>query len=304
MAGPETRTTAEIGSLRAELDLFSNGQEPRSELIEQNLYPPLPICGDTLVWGFSILRCAERLELGQVNCIFIPTCPPQEMLAMALKLENRPGRYSWPEKAQMRDFLLTPSNGEGEGPGPNLSVVFTNLSPLIEDRSETQLAERIEGFSALPRELKTLVAEGQVDLKSAVRVQHLPREVFSALQASSLTFSQRRQLLNEIFEVSRRSDLSPNEIRELTDRVFRDPQPVEAVHRMRFPVLTDLQQRYRSLKEELLKGSGVEVRAPRFFEGDAFTVEFDFNSGRSFERKLKALHSLEGRLDDFLQLLR
>jgi hypothetical protein len=323
MAGLQILTPSEIDSLSTELDIFSGGRAPRPGLIEKVLYPPLPICSDTLIWGFEILRSARDQRLRQVHCLVIPSCPRAEMLSLALKLENRAGSFSWPEKERMWEFLAASGavseapTGQAGGPGkssaggtppvppiPRTMIdLFDELSPLIEDHPDPQLAAKIAAFAALPQGLKALVAEGQVDLKSAARVQSLPEEVFAGLQASTLTFSQRRQFLNELFEVSRKSELSPAEIRRVADRAFGDRHPTETVHRLRFPTLTALERRFSALEEELLKGSGVQVKPPPYFEGDAFTVEFGFNSAKSFNRKLNALHSLEGRLDALFELL-
>ena len=324
MAGPKILTPVEIGSLNAEMDIFSGSKAPDPELIEKRIYPPLPICSDTLIWGFEILRSAESQGLRQVNCLIIPSCPRAGMLSLALKLENRPGSFSWPEKQRMLAFL---GNSEGfsagdrrsadedasgdegtsadEDPsvGPTLIELFSDLSPLIEGHRDPQLAAKIIAFASLPQGLKALVAEGQVDLKSALRVQSLPESVFTGLQASALTFSQRRQFLNELFEVGRKLRFSQAEIGDLAKRAFGDPQPIETVHRLRFPVLTELEERFAALAEQLLKGSGVQVHPPPYYEGEAFTVEFAFNSAKSLERKLNALHSLEGHLDALLELL-
>ena len=305
MAGPKILTPAEIESLSAELDIFSGSRTPDPELVEKKLYPPLPICSDTLIWGFEILRTAESRGLRQVNCLLIPSCPSPGMLSLALKLENRSGRFSWPEKQKMLAFLGS-SEGSTTEPlsaGPALIELFSELSPLIEGHRDPQLAAKIAAFAALPQGLKTLVAGGQVDLKSAIRVQDLPEEIFTELQPGTLTFSQRRQFLNELFEVSRKRELSHGEIRDLADQAFRNRRPIETVHRMRFPMLSELEGRFASLEEQLLKGSGVQVKPPPYFEGDSFSVEFDFSSAKSFDRKLNALHSLEGRLDALFELL-
>jgi ParB-like chromosome segregation protein Spo0J len=199
------------------------------------------------------------------------------------------------------------ADSEAANPEPPIAAavvdMFSDLSTLIEDHPDPQLAAKIAAFSALPQGIKSLVAGGQLDLKSATRVRSLPEEVISKLQASTLTFSKRRQFLNELFEVSRKRGLSQAEIRRAAEQAFQDPQPLETVHRLRFPSLTDLERRFAALEEQLLKGSGVRVEPPPYFEGDAFTVEFEFNSVKSFNRKLDALHALEGSLDALFELL-
>jgi hypothetical protein len=237
------------------------------------------------------------------------------MLSLALKLENRAGSYSWPATERMWAYLAASARGAEDPAGPadkNLSHppippilidLFSDLSPLIEDHRDLQLAVKIAAFAGLPPGLKTMVAEGQVDLKSAARVQDLPEEVFAGLQASSLSFSQRRQFLNELFEVSRKGELSQPETSGMAERAFRDQQPLESIRRLRFPTLTALEKRFANLEEQLLKGSGVQLKPPPYFEGENFTVEFRFNTAKSFNRKLSTIQSLEGSLDALFELL-
>jgi hypothetical protein len=306
MAGFQILTPAEIGSLSRELDIFSESRVPDPELMEKKLYPPLPICSGTLIWGFEVLRSAESRSLRQINCLVIPSCPRREMLSLALKLENRAGSFAWQEKQKMLAFLGSEESLSVEeelSAGSTLIEAFSDLSPLIEGHRDPQLAEKIHSFAALPQGLRALVDVGQVDLKSAVRVQSLPEEVFTGLQRSALTFSLRRQFLNELFEVSRKRRLSQKEIGDLAERAFRGQQPIETVHRMRFPLLTELERHFAALEEQLLKGSGVKLSPPPYFEGEAFTVEFEFNSAKSFSRKLNVLHSLEGHLDALFEVL-
>ncbi|UCF96728.1 MAG: hypothetical protein JSV89_16335 [Spirochaetaceae bacterium] len=298
MAGFQVRAAAEIDSLKKELDIFSEGPPPLPELIVKGLYPPLPICSDILIWGFEILRSAKRQGVRQMNCQLVPACPPAEMLALALKLENRAGDFTWLEKQRMLGFLAA-----AEGSSGQLNELFLELSPLIENHPDSLLATKILTFTNLPQSLRELVAEGQIDLKSAARVQSLPAEVFQLLRTSSLTFSQRRQFLNELFESSRKLALAGKDVATIARQALEGRQPLDTIHGLRFPALTATEKQFAALEQDLLKGSGVRLQPPPYFEGDAFTVAFEFNSAKSFRRKLEALNSLEGRLDALFELL-
>ena len=148
-----------------------------------------------------------------------------------------------------------------------------------------------------------MVGEEQIELKTAYRVQSLPKEVFQQLQSSTLTFSQRRQFLSELFEVSCKQKLSGQDITGLADRALQEKQPLAAIRRLRFPTLTAMEKSFTALEEELLRGTGVQLRPPPYFEGDTFIVEFGFNSAKTLSRKLNTLQAIEGRLDAFFELL-
>jgi hypothetical protein len=323
MEGFQDLTPVQLDSLNRELDIFDAGQAPRPDLLQRGLHPPLPICSDTLIWGFDILRSVKDQDIEQLHCRLIPPCSKPEMLALALKLEDRAGAYSWIEKEKMLGFLVRdsagPSNGDtggsdaAGGPQPKelqiselpeeLIKQMQDLSPLIENHPDPQLAARICRFAAFPQVLKSLVAGGQIDLKSADRVQSLPEEVFREIADSSLTFAQRRRFLNELFEVRGKLDLAERDIKNTVRQALGDAHPLDMIHKLRSPMLSSLEERFASLRQDLLQGSGVQLKSPPYFEGEAFTVEFAFHSAKSLARKLDALRELEGRLDALFELL-
>ena len=302
MAGFQVLTLAEIDALSGELDIFTQEQAPLPGLVAKGLHTPLPICSGILVWGYKILRAARSRGLRQLSCLVIPSCPRHEMLSLALKLENRAGNFGWPEKENMLRFLDSVPPAGGSLPAAVIDPL-AELSPLIEDHRDPQLAVKIGTFAALPETLKDLVAEGQIDLKTAARVQSLPAGVFHQLLSSGLTYSRRRQFLNELFEVSRKQNLSDRELIAEAEAALKDERPIEKIHRLRFPTLNAMEQSFAALEQDLLQGSGVQLKPPPYFEGEAFSVKFEFNSAKTFIRKLDSLHSLEGRLDALFELL-
>jgi hypothetical protein len=301
MAAVQILEVAEIDSLGRELDIFERAQAPAAELVAQGLYPPLPICSNTLIWGFDILRSAKLENVPELNVLVVPPCSRAWMLSLALKLEDRAGSFSWPEKERMLTFLAEPQDSQMEARGA--ADLMEELSPLIENHRDPQLAVKINSFAALPVDLKDQVAKDQIDLKSAGRVQSLPVEVFASIRSSTLTFSQRRQLLTELFEIRGKLELSERDTVILTRKALKGAQPLDVIRRLRYPTLSTLQERFSALQEELLQGSGVQLKPPPYFEGEAFSVEFRFHNARTLDRKLSALHALEGKLDALFELL-
>ena len=310
MVGFQVLALAEIDALSGELDIFTPGQAPLPGLVAKGMHVPIPICSGMLIWGYEILRTARIQGVGQLNCQFLPPCPHHEMLSLALKLENRAGNFSWPEKENMLRFLSASgersyesvSSADGSLPVAVIDLL-ADLSPLVEAHRDPQLAVKISTFAALPQALKDLVAEAQIDLKTAARVQNLPAVIFHQLRSSGLTYSQRRQFLNELFEVSQKHNLSDREAIAESEAALQTERPLEKIHRLRFPTLTAMEQSFASIEQDLLRGSGVQLKPPPYFEGEAFSVEFVFNSAETFTRKLDTLRTLEGQLDALFELL-
>jgi hypothetical protein len=291
-----TMASDELQRLSGELDLFSSPAPTGPELLQWDLYPPLPFSDAGLIWGFHILRAALAAGKHELTCRFLPDLSAPEMLRLALNLEARPGGYSWPEKEACLAFLRR--HGQ--------ETSLQELSHLLTGKADPRLGERIQAYSALAPSLKTLVAGGLLDLKSALRVKSLPDSVFRTLSgaAGNLTFSGRRLLLGQLEEVRRRERLEEPALLSLLSEALAAEDPPALIRRRRYPLLTGLEERFRNLQQETLGKSGVRLQAPAYFEGEAFTVSFSFRSRASLAGKLARLRALEDRSDELFSLLR
>lgn len=296
MPGPQRMPVHELESLSPELDLFTCTPPPSRELLQLDLYPPLPVSPSHLIWGFHLLRAAGAAGKSELACRSLPPSPPAEMLRLALKLEARSGRYSWPEREACLAFLARYHQGN----------LLDRLAPLLEGKPDSRLQERTAAYSRLKPHLKELVAGGQLDLKSARRLTQLPDELFRRLAGAeeSLTFSRRRLLLTRLEEIRRRDKLDEPALLSLLEEALSAADPPAVVLRRRHPVLTGLEDRFRALNRSALESSGIRLEAPPCFEGDAFTVSFSFRSRASLARKIARLKALEDQSDELFTLLR
>jgi hypothetical protein len=281
----------------SELDLFTDPAEVDPLLLEQGLHPPLPLSGDTLAWGFGLLRQAARMGLRGLPVRSLPPLPGGELIALALRLEGRAGDYSWREKENMLRFVRRRAE-YGE------SVDLATLSPWIEGHPDSQLQRRIERFAGLPPTVKEAVTAGRLDLKSGELAARLPAEITARLDRASLSFSRRRRFLTLLLEVSRRDRLSASKIEELARRLLEDEQPLEALADLRYPTLTGLREDFAALADSLWKGSGVRIDPPPYFEGEGFSVAFEFTSPDNLARKLQALRKVAEHTHELFALLR
>jgi hypothetical protein len=281
-------TLAELESLDPALNLFRAPPPVTAELLEEGLHPPLPVCGPTLVWGFSLLAAARAAGKRGLECRLLGERPPADRLALALRLEARAGAYRWNEKLAMRDYAR--SHGFGLG----------RLDGLIEGRPDARLEEKLECFAALPPALQALVEEGGLDLRAASGLRDLPAEVFPLASSRALTYSERRSFLGLL----RDAHLEPRATLVAARTALAGPKPLEALRELAFPALGALRRDWAALKESILGGSGVSLEPPEFFEGDRFEVRFRFRSKEGLARRLAALARLEARFDELSSFLR
>jgi hypothetical protein len=289
-----------LAELDDALDLFEATPAIDDALLERGLHPPLPVSGDLLVWGFALIRRAARSGIPGLPVRRLPPLPDGELLALALRLEGRPGAYSWGELENLLRFARRGGAPSAAGEAIDLA----SLSPLIEGHPDPRLEDRIERFMGLPAVVKEAVAGGRLELKIAELAAELPEEALERVVAAPLSFSDRRRFISMLLEVARRDGVAAGALPKLVRGLLERPDPVRALGGLRQPTLAALQARFAALGEELWKGTGVRVDAPPSFEGDGFSVSFRFANPDALDRRLRALHRVAEHAHELFALLR
>ncbi len=290
----------EIEALDPALDLFTASRPVPVELLQVGLVPPLPVGSGLLAWGFPLLKAARAAGLDRLACRDLQGTGRAELLALALRLEDRAGAYRWSEKQALLGFARVSG------------FSLDGLAPLIEGRAEARLEERIAQFAGLPPALQRMVDQGELDLRAAVEVRELPEQVLNAAAESRLSFSERREFLQLLQEIGGRDRLFGTQLGELAQSALAlrrgatqaGQEALSALRERRSPLQADLRRRWASLEQELLSGSGVSLRPPPFFEGDSLQVSFSFRTRAGLGRRLRALDRVEERCGELLSFLR
>ena len=278
-----------IEGLSQRFDLFDAEPAYDLELLKTGLFAPLALCGDDLVWGFRVLKAAALESFDELPVIELE---PRDRLLIALKLENRTGRYSWKEQLSICKLYGELSRDEDAG------LISRAVS------GNAGFFSRVKRYSTLPGHLKTAIDRGRLDLGIAEKVSTLPeaacRPVFSH---TGLSFSMVRELLVGLTEISRRDGLTDVEVMALSRNVLSAGDPVKALSLIRNPELSELAGRFEAVKERYTRQTGVNLEAPEYFEGDGYTVSFSFSTKLELQRKRKTLEKLEEACDELEELL-
>ena len=276
------------------LDLFGDDSGADPQLIAAGLACPLPVANlgrPTLVWGWRVVRTAlahglSSLEVRELELDW------SGAVELAVRLEGRPGKLSFDEQIALVQVA------------DRASVVLSDATSELA-RGDRGLVDIVSRILALPRHLADLVREGSVDLKVAERVTSVPAVILRRHDAEirALSHSRRRQFLELVAEVVRRDDLAESEAERLSGEAFAGVDPVEHLRRLRFPTLTNMEERFKIVADREFRGTGVDVVAPPYFEGDAFSVQFSFRSSAELETRLNAADRLRGCCEELLGLL-
>ena len=288
-----------LNSLTAGFDLFTYSKPIKNELLELGLLPPLPVAGNELVWGFNLLCSAAKTGYNRLLVVRITRKPPIELLRIAIILEDRAGNFTWGEMEKIYNLLVEKGSGE----------LINSLSPLLLGHEDSRLFTRVKQFSSLKTQLRVLVDEKLIDLKTALQCNNwqaaMIEDIATLLRSgeNSLSFSKRRIILNQLLEVSVKQGISEEKILSLARYTLNSADPLKNAQALRFPELTAIEARFLELKGELLAGTGMKLTPPSFFEGENFNISFSFSSKKALEKKINYLKTFAEKTDELFELL-
>ncbi len=288
-----------LNSLTAGFDLFTGSKPIKNELLELGLLPPLPVAGNELVWGFNLLCSAAKRGYSRLPVVRITRRPLIELLRIAITTEDRAGNFTWGEMEKIYNLLVEKGSGE----------LINSLSPLLLGHEDSRLFTRVKEFSSLKTQLKVLVEEKLIDLKTALQCNNwqaaLIEDIGALLRSGEnpLSFSKRRIILNQLLEVSVKQGIPEEKILSLVRNTLNSADPLKTAQALRFPELTAMEERFLELKGKLLTGTGIKLTPPSFFEGENFNISFSFSSKKALEKKIDYLKTFAEKTDELFELL-
>lgn len=317
-------TPHDLLSLSDALDLFTgpNAHLPDA-LVEDGLIPPIPLSAGSdpvLVWGWPIVRRAAELGVAELEtrtfCL-----NPANALILALQLEGRTSAYSWAEQEAVVSYLETSPHGDGAGESCGTARAagteagaadWPIFSRLVRD--DGALVELIGRYRKLEPALRALVNDEFIALKTAERITRVPGEFLSLhrRRLGSLSFSARRQFLELLAELMIQAQApgrtgteacAASEVCARASAALDERDPVATLRRLRYPTLTHLEEQFCRLRRESLHGTGVDLTAPPYFEGDSFSVSFTFRNCAELVERTHALERLKDSCDQLFGIL-
>lgn len=280
-----------------ELDIFESESPFLSALLKKKLYPPLPMVNagekNILVWGWAVLQEARKAGVEKLR-VRRMDIDPVERLRTALLLEDRRDNYSFKEKSKMLDYLIQYGIPEDD---------WEELSGLV--ASEGSFIPRTVIYRNLSGKAKRWVDSELLDLKTAGVLSRIPDGALDTLEANiaRFSFSNRRRITEAVSEICVRDGLSREDAAELIRRSFQTQDPLRTIMEFRFPRLSEMEKTLADFRENHLRGTGVVLEPPRYFEGDAFQVTFTFTSTKEYLERLRSLEKISDKIDECLDLL-
>ena len=274
--------------------VFSGEPPPPDQLIGHGLITPLPVRRpDTgspeLVWGTACARRAGELGVLELPVRVLPDLD-RDCFLIALWMESRVGRYSWADREAIYRFA------------EQRSISIDNeVSRLV--TGDGGYAEAMARYLALSAGRRSVVADGLMDLRTAVSLGALPDGVVETVGALRMSFSNRRQVLTWLAEITARDRLDAGSAVDLAVELTSQPDPVTAVRLARYPRLSAMEAAFASIRSELREIAPVAINAPAGFEGDGFELVARLCEPRDIHRVRAALDCLQEKSGELFDLL-
>ena len=267
------------------------------------IHPPL------LCWRGGIIRglhCFERAMQAEkplaLPVIWLEDDDPAAAVLAFLETENRPDSYSIEELNSLYSIIETL---ELETPSAQSAPAATDFSQKLNTfvQKKGDFRQHVMQYRKLPVVLRKAVAAGSFDLRSATVISGLPESVLELLVAAEISFSQRRIVAVQVQEICRRDSLAQDEIVSLVQRILAKADPQAEVQRLRFPQLTQRQERAHAMQKNHLSGQRIRIELPDNLEGDSISIVCRVASAKELHSQLECLDRLQEHIDEYLGLL-
>lgn len=279
-----------------------------------NRYPPLPICRITpanaalvpvLVWGGAVVDRLRALEKDSCAVRWFDVAPA-DAVRVLLDYEHRPEGLSLDEAAGLLVFcdrlgidVAAPENRD----------ICKRVMP------RGGFPQEVRRYLSLGDDLRALVSEGSLDLKSAVSTEQLTQADTGRLLPvlRRLKPNQSRVLLRRVVELAHREGASrdtPGGARPAAflDELLSAEDTLDAAQRLLHPELTALEEKFSGLRHTLTSAATpggrpvIHIQAPDSFEGNEFTVSFPLRSPADVGRAAAELTRLLERQRELEEL--
>jgi hypothetical protein len=297
-------SVSDLSVMPGRFRVFHASPDFPARLIETGFVPPLPIfrCRATgeisdLVWGWSVLDTAGKMG---VESLTVREAPGSllEQLKLALLLENRSNAYTYSEMTGVLGLLEQGARETGVAP----EIAEKELEGLV--LSSGSFMRDAVRYRNLPPYLQRLADHGKIDLKTAEALMDLPARIPGMISGvQGMSFSDRRIALRIVREIAVREGLGPDELVLLCESAIASGAVLETLRARRYPRLTDLGRRLDRYRTAILQDTGIDLQPPAGFEGDTYSIRFEFSSSAVLKRRMDALRRVADNTDPLWELI-
>jgi len=185
--------------------------------------------------------------------------------------------------------------------------VRIEILPLLDLGVNKVVLERYLKLVLLEDNIKISVAEDFISINIAIALlerQSFERQaIFNFFQKLRLGKNRQKEFLGLFQELSEITGQSYTQILEnieiqdvLSDNKITLPRKIdrikEILRKIRYPIFTEVNEKFQTLKKQLNLPPNIMLRPPPFFEGEKYTIEFKFKNQSEYKKVVEILNSI------------
>ena len=287
--------------------------ELAQSIAEYGVLSPLRIQRKTsvklrIISGFRRYKAAMEAGLEEIPCLIVNendlliifrgaladnlASRPLHLLEKATAIRKLRCNFQLSEKVLLEEYLPLlgiPADRFHLEHYQNLSALPKSLKKAITECLAPETALKISRWTSQEQEFFVgLVAKFRPS-KSRQRHLFTLLDEVRALQRSTASAQQDKVSAVTIWKTCGGADIEQKEHYPLADRYA---QAVDQLLKLRFPHLSEYQEKYRSLKEKLKLPPQVQLQVPSNFEGNKIRISFSARRTEEFRNLVKKLEEI------------
>lgn len=256
--------------------------------------------GYRIVCGFNRLSACQQLKLTEIYCRILDADTPLDR-CICMAIADNASRRSLNLIEQARAIALL-----GSCHPDMLELIDTaNKLGLTVNKEMIGKLLQVDGMNGL---MKTGIAQGSIALPVALQLQSISDASFSNELAAlllelDLSLNRQREMLDWIVSICRRDSIHPSQLLSIgsiqsirtdhtIDRREKGRHLRDKLRKIRFPAITNHENRFAETVARLKLAKGTHLIAPQHFESPYFSLKFDFQNRQELSDKLREFDRL------------
>ncbi len=186
-------------------------------------------------------------------------------------------------------------------------TIVSEYMPLLGYSSSLKLMKALSAVLSFDKKVQQALAEEELllsDITLLGKFEEKDRDpLVSILLSINAGLNARKEILENLFEISRRDDLSISEILEkvqaeniINNEQLSQPEKTAALRKAvkleRYPLLSSLEDKLRENVSNLKLPHGTSVQPPAFFEGSDYKLTVSFKDESELGEKLEKIKDI------------
>lgn len=187
-------------------------------------------------------------------------------------------------------------------------TIVKSFLPLLGLNPHQYVLNRTVSLSKLDEKIRDAIIFGILDEKAAFKLMNFSKKdrasIYEVLSNLRLSKNKQTEVIENIYDIISRdgcSALSIFDSKELNDildsKDLNTPQKGERVRRfvrrLRYPNIVKAEEEFIKMRRELKLGDSIKLNHPPFFEGDRYSVQFQFSAIDELKDNLKKIDSIK-----------